>query len=79
VIPIVTVPHAVKANPVPTKPRRKGRLGLGRANAHHERLKTLINRRCRGVATKYLEHYLALHRAMTWDRAGKALLERSLA
>jgi hypothetical protein len=26
-----------------SKPRRKGRLGLGRVNAHHERLKTFIN------------------------------------
>ena len=33
-------------------------LGLGRVNAHHERIKTFVNRRARGVSTKHLENYL---------------------
>ena len=43
--------RAVKAAPVPTKRRQKGRLGLGRVNSHHGQIKVLINGRCRGVAT----------------------------
>jgi transposase-like protein len=46
------------------KPRRDGRLGLGRVNGHHERLKTFINRQLRGVGTKYLPNYLGWARAM---------------
>ena len=37
-------------------------LSLGRVNAHHERMKTLVNRRARGVSTRFLAHYL------TWLR-----------
>lgn len=79
-IPGVTVTdQAVKAAPVPTKRRQKGRLGLGRVNAHHGQLKVLINGRCRGVATRYLGNYLGWHRAMLRDGFdGKVLLERAL-
>ena len=35
-------------------------------NNYHERLKTWINRRLRGVATKYLPHYLAWMRVQEW-------------
>jgi hypothetical protein len=55
-------PRNSKTNPMPT--RRAGRLGLGRVSAHHRRLKTFINGRCRGVATKYLANYLGWNRAM---------------
>lgn len=71
--------NAAKAVVGPTKPRRKGRLGLGRVNAHHGQIKVLVNGRCRGVATKYLGNYLGWHRAMVKGSAGKALLDRSLA
>jgi hypothetical protein len=79
----VTVPTimsaAVKANPVPTKQRQKGRLGLGRVNAHHGQIKVLIKGRCRGVSTRYLGNYLGWHRAMLRDKfEGKALLDRAL-
>ncbi len=40
------------------------------ANNYHEQLKTWIQRGLRGVATKYLPHYLAWHRLMTWNKAG---------
>jgi transposase-like protein len=43
-------------------PRRKGALGLGRVNAHHEAMKTLVNRRLRGVSTRYLPNYLVMLR-----------------
>lgn len=46
------------------KPRRKGRLGLGRVNAHHERLKTFVNREARGVSTRYLHLYAGWLRAI---------------
>ena len=46
------------------KPRKKGRLGLGHVNAHHERLKRFINRELRGVGTKYLPNYLGWARAV---------------
>lgn len=60
--------------------RQKGRLGLGHVNAHHERLKTFINRRCRGVATKYLGSYLAWNRAMRRNGYdGSMLLDYALA
>lgn len=73
-------PAATKANPVRTKKRRKGRLGLGRVNAHHGKLKVLVNGRCRCVATRYLGNYLGWHRAMLRDGfAGKALLDRASA
>ena len=78
-MPTIT-PVAVKANPVPTKRRQKGRLGLGRVNAHHGRIKVLVNGKCRGVATRYLGNYLGWHRAMIRDGFdGKALLDQALA
>jgi transposase-like protein len=76
-LPTIT-PHAVKINPIPT--RQPGRLGLGRVQAYHGKLKELINERCRGVATKYLAHYLGWHRAMArkgFD--GTSLLDQALA
>ena len=75
-----TTPPAVKAAPVRTKCRQKGRLGLGRVNAHHGQIKVLVNGQCRGVATRYLGSYLGWHRAMLRDGfTGKALLDRALA
>ncbi len=72
-------PRSVKRNPVRTK-RQTGRLGLGRVNAHHGKLKGLINGRCRGVATKYLVNYLGWHRAICRNGFnGTALLDRALA
>ena len=62
------------------RPQWQGRLGLRRVNAHHQQLRLLVDWRCRGVATKYLGHYLGWHRAMC--RAGfvgTALLDRALA
>lgn len=46
------------------QPRKRGRLGLGRVNAHHVRIKTFINRRANGVSTKYLPSYLGWNRAI---------------
>ena len=40
------------------------------ANNYHERLKTLIQRKLRGVATKNLPSYLAWMRLMAWNRNG---------
>ena len=79
VVPTIT-PVAVKVAPVPTKRRQKGRLGLGRVNAHHGQIKALVNGRCRGVATRHLDNYLGWHRAMLRTGfTGKALLDRALA
>jgi len=36
-------------------------------NSYHQRLKNWINNDLRGVATKYLPHYLAWQRLRTWD------------
>jgi transposase-like protein len=78
IVPTIT-PYSVKIDPVPTTPRETGRLGLGRVNAHHGRLKVFINGRCRGVATKYLGNYLGWNRAMRRDSLeGKALLHLAL-
>jgi transposase-like protein len=81
---IVSVPtttsHAVKMNPVATPVPMSGRLGLGRVSNHHQRLKNLINRRCFGVATKYLGSYLGWHRAMIRSGfEGQVLLTQALA
>ena len=46
------------------KPRRKGRLGLGRVNAQHERMKGFVNRPARGVSTANLPIYLGWLRAL---------------
>lgn len=74
-----TTPAAVKAAPVRTKKRQKGRLGLGRVNAHHGRIKGLVNGWCRGVATRYLPSYLGWHRAMLREGfTGRMLLVRAL-
>lgn len=40
------------------------------ANNYHERLKTWIQRKLRGVATKYLPNYLAWQRLMSWKKDG---------
>jgi transposase-like protein len=78
-VPTIT-PTSVKTNPVRTKRRQKGRLGLGHVNAHHGKLKVMINGRCRGVATKYLGNYLGWHRAMCRNGfKGTALLDLALA
>jgi transposase-like protein len=77
-VPTIT-PASMKAAPAPTRRRKTGRLGLGRVNAHHGQLKVLINERCRGVATRYLDSYLGWHRAMRAGCAGKALLGQVLA
>jgi transposase-like protein len=62
------------AKAVGEKPRRKGRLGLGRVNGHHERLKTFVNRELRGVSTKYLANYLGWMRAMRRPGFGPPVL-----
>ena len=78
-VPTVTA-KAVKLAPLPTKRRQKGRLGLGRVNAHHGQIKRLVNGQCRGVATRYLGNYLGWHRAMLRQGfTGRALLDRALA
>ena len=46
------------------KPSNAGRLGLGRVNAHHQRLKTFVNRQANGVSTRYLPAYLGWQRAI---------------
>ena len=47
------------------EPRRPGALGLGRVNAHHQRLKQFINGQARGVSTKHLPAaYLGWSRAI---------------
>ena len=62
------------------KPRKPGRLGLGRVNAHHEQLKTFINRELRGVSTKYLSNYLGWARAMRRPGFGPPVfIEQALA
>ena len=43
-------------------PRRKGALGLGRVNSHHEMMETQVNRIFRGVSTEYLPNYLTMLR-----------------
>jgi len=78
IVPTITA-HWIKAMPVPTQPRQEGKLGLGRVNAHHGRLKQFINGRCRGVATKYLGNYLGWNRAMRREGfEGKALLSLAM-
>jgi transposase-like protein len=72
--------NAVNMNPVASSARKPGRLGLGRVNSHHQKLKHLINEQCRGVATIYLGNYLGWHRAMIGSGfEGKALLAWALA
>lgn len=63
IVPTI-IAHEIKANPVPVRPRKPGRLRLGRVNAHHGQIKVLVNGKCRGVATRYLDNCLDLHRAM---------------
>ena len=50
------------------KPRQPCRLALGRVNAHHERMKTFVNRMARGASTANLMTYLGWQR--TVGRAG---------
>jgi transposase-like protein len=79
IVPTIT-PMPIKMRVKPTKQRKKGRLGLGRVNAHHGKLKVLVNGRCRGVATQYLANYLGWHRAMCRvGFTGSILLDRALA
>lgn len=74
---LVVVPATT--HPVPIRLRKPGCLGLARVNNHHQRLRYLINELCQGVATKYLDHYLAWHRAMSRSGfEGKTLLNRAL-
>ena len=75
-----TTQSAGKMEPSVTRARKPQRLGLRRVKSHHQRQKYLINEQCRGVATKYLDHYLGWHRAMSRsDFAGKTLLLQALA
>ena len=62
------------------KPRQKGRLSLGRVNAHHERMETFVNRVARGASTANLTTYLGWQR--TTRRSGfgaESLLRDALA
>ena len=78
IVPTI-IAHEIKVNPVSFRPRKPGRLGLGRVNAHHGQIKVLVNGKCRGVATRYLENYLGWHRAMCRDGfEGKNLLNTAL-
>ena len=54
-------------------PRKKGALGLGRVNSHHQAMETLINRILRGVSTKYLPAYLTMLRIQRRPHAKLAL------
>lgn len=45
------------------------------ANNYHERLKSWIQRKLRGVATKYLPNYLAWQRLMSWGSRGASTEE----
>ena len=75
----ITLRDAAKFNPVTSAPK-PGPLGLGRVKKHHQRLKDLIDRRCLGVATKYLGNYLGWNRALIRSGfEGRALLDRALA
>lgn len=75
-----TTSHATKSNPVRTPKRQNGRLGLGRVNAYHGRIKVLVNGCCRGVSTRYLGSYLGWQRVMERDDfIGKSLLDHALA
>jgi transposase-like protein len=47
---------------------QEGNLHVQSANSYHERLKSWLNHRLRGVATKYLPHYLAWQRLRTWNQ-----------
>lgn len=61
------------------KPRRKGKLGLGRVNAHHERIKTFVNRQARGVSTRHLARYLGWLRFISQaEFEPKAFIETAL-
>lgn len=51
-------------------------LNLGHVNAHHERLKTFVNRLLRGVSTRYLPNYLGWLRAMRHPEFTPELLVR---
>lgn len=62
------------------KPRKKGRLTLGRVNAQHERLKTFVNHRFRGVSTAYLPAYMGwLRQIRPGGFKAKDYLERPIA
>jgi hypothetical protein len=62
------------------KPRQPGRLGLGRVNAHHERLKSFVNIQARGVSTRYLPAYLGWSRAIRRpDFKPQQLIDKALA
>jgi hypothetical protein len=54
------VPHE-KVNPGKKRYVTKEIYHIQNVNAYHERLKTFLHR-FRGVATKYLNHYVAYHR-----------------
>lgn len=53
-----------------TRRGAKGTFHVQSANSYHERLKTWIQRQLRGVASKYLPHYLAWHQLRTWNKQG---------
>jgi hypothetical protein len=57
------------------KPRKQGRLGLGRVNNHHEWLKTFINRKRSRVSTRYLANDLGWQRMARSTAGPEALLE----
>jgi len=70
-----TPPAAVQLAPS----QRCGLLGLARVNGHHDLLRDLVDRRCRGVATKYLGNYLGWHKCMCQAGfVGTSLLSRAL-
>ena len=73
-------PDIAKSSSVGMSTRTTTRLTLQHLSSYHQRFKELINKRCRGVATKYLDRYLGWHRAMLRNGfEGRTLLTKALA
>jgi transposase-like protein len=58
---------------------RPGALGLGRVDSYHEELKTSLDRRFRGVSTRFLPNYLALEKHLHQGKQDIAFLRSAIA
>ncbi len=59
-------------------PINRGAIGLGHVNSYHNQAKKLIDDKCCGVATKYLDNYMAWVRGMKHNLTGQVVLKRAL-
>jgi hypothetical protein len=63
---------------IKTKKHTEGPFNIQLLNSYHERLKDMVNRRFRGVSTKYLNNYLVYHNLVNFSKGTDSFKEETM-